>query len=201
MGISFEPLAWPDDWKRTASPRSSRYKVTLSQALFALQGVLRQMEAQNVILTSQLPLTGRGQPRSIKARRLSDDDNGVALYFRWQGKDRVFACDCWRGVTDNIRAIGLTLEAMRSIERAGAQELLGRMFVGFTALGAPPIRGAAWNAVLGVGLTASLADIKRAFRNKAKSAHPDVGGSEEMMAVINEAYEQAIAAVQRRDWQ
>ncbi|ORY23810.1 hypothetical protein BCR39DRAFT_548578 [Naematelia encephala] len=43
--------------------------------------------------------------------------------------------------------------------------------------------------VLGVPRDADERQIKKAFRTAAKNAHPDVGGSEEKMAALNEAYE------------
>ncbi|KAI5449980.1 hypothetical protein NCC49_003871 [Naganishia albida] len=42
--------------------------------------------------------------------------------------------------------------------------------------------------VLGVSRDADTKTIKKAFRTAAKANHPDVGGSEEKMASINEAY-------------
>jgi curved DNA-binding protein CbpA len=41
---------------------------------------------------------------------------------------------------------------------------------------------------LGVSKTASKADVKRAFRKKAKSAHPDAGGTAEDFAKLSKAY-------------
>ena len=41
---------------------------------------------------------------------------------------------------------------------------------------------------LGVPRDASAADIKKAFRKRAAKAHPDKGGSNEQMAVINRAF-------------
>jgi len=43
--------------------------------------------------------------------------------------------------------------------------------------------------VLGVPRDADAKRIKKAFREAAKRAHPDKGGSEAMMAAVNEAYE------------
>ncbi|KAJ3559631.1 hypothetical protein NP233_g11220 [Leucocoprinus birnbaumii] len=43
--------------------------------------------------------------------------------------------------------------------------------------------------VLGVSRDADQKTIKKAFRQAAKSAHPDKGGSEAKMAAVNEAYE------------
>ncbi|KAG9016045.1 hypothetical protein FRB90_003708 [Tulasnella sp. 427] len=43
--------------------------------------------------------------------------------------------------------------------------------------------------VLGVSRDADSKTIKKAYRAKARDAHPDKGGSEEKMAAVNEAYE------------
>ncbi|KAK7464744.1 hypothetical protein VKT23_005950 [Stygiomarasmius scandens] len=43
--------------------------------------------------------------------------------------------------------------------------------------------------ILGVSRDADQKTIKKAFRNAAKTAHPDKGGSEAKMAAVNEAYE------------
>ncbi|KAJ7062768.1 hypothetical protein C8F01DRAFT_1056608 [Mycena amicta] len=43
--------------------------------------------------------------------------------------------------------------------------------------------------ILGVSRDADARTIKKAFRNGAKTAHPDKGGSEQKMAALNEAYE------------
>jgi hypothetical protein len=41
--------------------------------------------------------------------------------------------------------------------------------------------------VLGVGESASKADVDRAYRNRARKLHPDGGGSDEAMKSLNEA--------------
>src|SRR6185312_12187162 len=43
--------------------------------------------------------------------------------------------------------------------------------------------------ILEITTTATLAEIKKAYRNLAKTHHPDRGGSEEKMKQLNEAYE------------
>lgn len=49
-----------------------------------------------------------------------------------------------------------------------------------------------WWTVLGVTPNASRDEINEAYRRKAKSSHPDVGGSAEMMAKINAARDAAL---------
>ena len=42
--------------------------------------------------------------------------------------------------------------------------------------------------VLGVSETATQDEIKKAFREKSKTSHPDKGGNEEEIKKINNAY-------------
>jgi DnaJ-class molecular chaperone len=43
--------------------------------------------------------------------------------------------------------------------------------------------------ILGVGMDATEAEVKAAYRKRAAEAHPDRGGSNEWMAKVNAAYE------------
>lgn len=44
-------------------------------------------------------------------------------------------------------------------------------------------------AILGVDMNATREEVDKAYKEKAKAAHPDVGGSNIEMAKINAAYE------------
>lgn len=54
--------------------------------------------------------------------------------------------------------------------------------------------------VLGVDKDASADDIKKSFKQKSKTAHPDHGGSPEEFDVIKRAYEILTDASKRRMW-
>jgi hypothetical protein len=72
----------------------------------------------------------------VRARDVGKDFyNGV----RRADHEYVLACDLFREVRLNMHAIGLTVEAMRQIERCGASSMLERAFRGFMA--ALPARG------------------------------------------------------------
>jgi DnaJ-class molecular chaperone len=47
--------------------------------------------------------------------------------------------------------------------------------------------------ILGLPDTASVEDVKRAYRTKAPSVHPDVGGTPQEFMHLNLAYKQALA--------
>jgi hypothetical protein len=48
--------------------------------------------------------------------------------------------------------------------------------------------------ILGIKPGSGEADIDRAFRDRAKTAHPDRGGSDSLMAELNKARADALAA-------
>ena len=48
--------------------------------------------------------------------------------------------------------------------------------------------------LLGVDTTASLAQVKKAFRQKALELHPDQGGDDAAFRDLKDAFEQAVAA-------
>jgi curved DNA-binding protein CbpA len=54
--------------------------------------------------------------------------------------------------------------------------------------------------VLGVSSSATAAEIKTAYHQAAKRAHPDAGGSAEAMQRVNEAYATLSNPIERRDY-
>jgi hypothetical protein len=129
------------------------------------------------------------------------DDVGVAVYWTKMGIDadkrsrtdrRVIACDKWKTVRENLRAVGLALEALRTLERTGSSEILNRAFTGFAAL--PPAGTKDWRVVLGLeNMAVTSSDIEERYRQLAKDAHPDTGGDHDAMVRLNKAREAALA--------
>jgi len=119
-------------------------------------------------------------------------DPGVAIY--WDAKDgtpKNMACDHWITVRENVRAIGLTIEGLRLIERCGASQLFERAFTGFARLPSGSERKPWW-LVLGVGHEATESAIRESYRKLALAHHPDRGGDAARMAEINHAYQEAL---------
>jgi len=71
------------------------------------------------------------------------------------------------------------------MERHGAKQMIKAMFRGFQALPSPDD----WRAILGNPQT--LAEAEAAYRDRARSAHPDAGGSHDTMARLNAARDAA----------
>lgn len=206
MTATAYPLQWPDGWPRTPDDQrssTSQFKTTFGRALYLLRYELQQLGAGNVVISSWLPLRRDGLPREDQARR-NLPDPGVAVYFTRRRQQLAIARDAFTTVHDNLRSLGLAIEAMRALERHGGGQMLERSFAGFTAL--PPPRSC-WE-ILGIGPDATavcLGDpqlgadlIGAAFRRRAAICHPDrEGGSTEAMAELNRARDDALALLQK----
>ncbi len=121
-------------------------------------------------------------------------DEGIAVYFTWEGEQKVLACDQYNRCGCNLWAIAKTIEAMRGIDRWGCSEILSRAFTGFKALpekSDETIRKPWWG-ILGVGEDCSVEAIRAAYRQLAKTHHPDVGGDHQMFVEIQEAYKEGM---------
>lgn len=195
------PLQWPEGWKRTAvmARRRAPYKVTPERALDEMLHSLKLLGAdkRTIIVSSNVPVRNDGMPY---ASYRAPEDPGVAVY--WNTKalgERVIACDRWDGVHANIRAIGLAVDGLRAMDRAGATQILERAFSAFAAL--PPASAAPvmrpWWEVFGMPQellgSLSLAMVEARYRELAAKAHPDTGGSQEAIVELSLAREQARA--------
>lgn len=110
----------------------------------------------------------------------------------------VFACDRYWTIAENIHAIAKTIEALRSIERWGASDMMERAFTGFNALPAPIVAGMkrSWREVLEYGNSAANEDlIKSNYRILAQSFHPDRGGDAAKMSELNVARDEALKEI------
>lgn len=191
------PLHYPAGWQRSRYHEKSNFNLkgtrTFAEARDELLRQLSLLGATNVILSTNIELRQDGLPYS---KQKQVDDPGVAVYFKLNKQDRVLACDRWNKVMDNIWAIAKHIDSMRGQLRWGVGSL-DQAFMGYQAL--PEKIERHWWQVLGVHSDAKLQDIKVAYRELAKSAHPDLnGGSHDRMTELNRAMQEAESAVQNR---
>lgn len=220
MSRSPYPLQWPGSSRRT--PAESRKKssfggrgqgnVSPYEAACELVHELKLLGTSHIVITSMLPTRQDGMPYADG--RHGSLDPGVAVWFVYEGRERVFACDRWRTPGENLRAVTLSVAAMRGLERWGMADVVEKAFAGFAALPAgsgetinakPVIPKRPWSEVLDAeGLLATklpksdiLVIVKQRYRDKMAAAHPDRGGSPELAAELNAAMaaaEQELAA-------
>ena len=192
------PLSWPNGWPRTKQPSRSKFDVSFTAARDGLMDQIRMLGGTLPILSSDLELRRDGLPH---AGQREPADKGVAVYFMWKGQQRVFACDRWDRIKDNIRALEKTIEAVRGIERWGASEMLDRAFSGFTALPAPCAQAKRdWRDVLDLNADersrVSKVIIEGRYRKLAAERHPDrASGSHEAMSELNRARDEALKEI------
>ncbi|MFM0357966.1 hypothetical protein PQR12_31130 [Paraburkholderia nemoris] len=182
------PLQWPNGRARTPSYRRARANFTSSFAVSRdnLIAEVRRLGGRNLVISTNIPLRQDGLPYA-SFRKI--DDEGVAVYFTYNGEQMSFACDRWDRVEHNMHAIVKTIDALRGIARWGTGDMMKAAFTGFTALPAP---GAArsWREVIGVGPDVrDLAVVRAEYRRRVQEHHPDrPGGSHDAMAELNTAF-------------
>lgn len=192
------PLVWPDGWPRAkAREHNNRYAVTDAQARADLVDELHKLHARDFVLSSNLPVRKDGMPY-LDANRRNVTDPGVAVY--WvdrKNRPWVIACDKWSRVPHNMRAIYYAISGIRQIQRSGASELLERAYKGFRALPAEAAGSGWWRQVLGFQAHEPLTreKIEAKYRALAVIRHPDRGGTQDEMVLLNRARESALQEI------
>lgn len=197
------PLAWPSGRpRRKASDRragkfrteNGRRLVELSVALAVarLQREFDMIDARYGVISSNLETRLDGRPRSGQSE---PDDPGVAVYFQLRGRSYCLPCDTYQRVADNIAAVAAHIEATRAIRRHGVATV-EEMFSGFQALPSPA-HERPWQQVLELHREPRItrAMIEASYRRLARERHPDIGGSDRMMAELNAARDAALREV------
>lgn len=198
--ITNYPLCWPQNQRRTPRQQvtGSQFKMSGDKAQKAMLREIDLMNGRNVIISSNVPVRKDGGVYADAARRRMDDC-GVAVYFDYKGKQQCIACDRWESVAENIRAIGMTIEALRGIARWGTEQMMEAAFVGYAALPPPMVTEPPrkpWREVFhfgegNAGINAQV--VRDVYLEMAKRYHPDSGTmpNADRMAMYNAAYEEA----------
>lgn len=207
MPATAYPLAWPEGWPRAKSRKyghfgkvtqkpnqswKSKSDLSIADAVKRIRVELDRLRVDttnDMVISTNLALRLDGLPRSDQRE---PNDPGAAVYWQRPGQPmRVMAIDVYQRVADNLAAIAATLEAMRAIERHGGAQILERAFTGFSALPPP---ASPWD-VLGIPPRSTKEQIEAAYRGKARTAHPDTGGSTAAMAALNAARDAALKEI------
>lgn len=190
------PLDWPVDVPRITNREPGRFKnPTLAEGIKQVMNELRRAGVRegDVVISSNIRLRLDGLPYS--GERPTNGDPGVAVYWRKKGELHVMAIDRYKSAEANLRAIALSIEALRALERYGTRQIRDRAFGGFLALPAQAGRSS-WRAALGLTVTTVTADdVEAAYRRAVRTAHPDAGGSTEAMSELTRARQDALREI------
>lgn len=190
------PLLWPVGYKRTPSSNIyySRFRQSLNSAQAKLKKEVKSLNGLDLIISTNIRV--RRSDGDFYATDLNKtiDDAGVAIYFKYGKKDVAMCCDKYKKVWENIYALARSLQAIRQIARDGVSDFIERSFTGFAAL---PEAGSIilydiWDELGLVTKPDNVETVKAAYRIKAKTKHPDQGGSDEDFARLNDAYQRAL---------
>lgn len=185
------PLHWPQNWPRSRAKQRSKFSTTHRSFSGLCNDVYHEIKllgGHNAIVSTNLKLRNDGLPYS---QQRQPEDTGVAVYFTFKGQQKCFACDRWEKMEENLRAISLTIGALRGIDRWGSGDMVEAAFRGFEALPAPSSSNRPWWEVLCTEKDAPIVSIENNYRSLARKYHPDNGGSAEKMAELNSAIAEA----------
>lgn len=172
------------------SVRSQFGAHSVAEGVKEIRRQLTLLGARLPVISSNIPLKSDGNPYSDPGRMA---DPGAAVYFQLSGKPYCLPCDRWDRVEHNFWAIAKHLEAMRGMQRWGVGSV-EQQFAGFKALAASSESTEPWWDVLCCRADATADMINNQYRTRARTAHPDAGGSHAAMARLNQARESALAA-------
>jgi hypothetical protein len=194
--IEAYPLYWPEGRPRTArhSRENAKFNASFARArddvvkeIGMLRG--RYTRVDDIIVSTNIALRRDGLPL---AGQRQPEDTGVAVYFDHKKRQVCFACDRWIKIEDNMRAIALTIGAIRGIARWGTGDMMEAAFRGFTALPSPGQTGPRpWHEVLAVAPNTPIEAVQRAYQSLRSIHHPDKGGNASMFDAVQKAWEQA----------
>lgn len=181
--LDIAPLReWPAPLRGQDDRRQSAFAAPLSTTLQQLERELRAVGALEQELLIAIPpeqFRRDGQPRA-DARALHP---GVVLQFRTDLGRLAYPCDSFTSWQDNLRAITLSLEALRKVDRYGVTAH-GEQYRGFLALEAPAAEPSAFATaedaerwLRRMYQTGEPLNLRQLVRKAKRLAHPDAGGT------------------------
>ncbi|MEP7375514.1 MAG: DnaJ domain-containing protein [Chitinophagaceae bacterium] len=190
------PLQWPIGYKRTVPGQRKRspFKQTMDRAQRFLRDEIARLGGRELVVSSDIPVRNDGMFYADYMKRRIDDP-GVAIYFKYKGKDVSMCCDQYNTVWENAYALGKGIEALRGMERWGVSEFLDRAFTGFKAIEEKSTAiDIVWWGILNISPHSNQETIKSAYRRLVAQYHPDnkETGNAEKFIQVKTAYDQAM---------
>ena len=126
------------------------------------------------------------RPRARADRHYQTDEERTVtlIYTHGSGRDVRLTMDKQTRAQDNLRVLYLATEALRMNETRGIDNVIADAYLQLAA----PSHVDPWE-VLGIRPDADIEIVHAAYKARAKTVHPDHGGSAEAMKDLNDAYD------------
>lgn len=197
LNAHFKPL---HQWSgpRTTSRETGRFKASWLKTLDLLEYELSKLRAEDVVIQIEDPEGIKGIRNDGSYRMLSQSyfttKSCVMLSFKSPKGSISMPCDRYQDWKDNLRAIALSLEALRAVDRYGVTRG-NEQYRGWTQIGNGngkmdrPSALKFIESLLGASVPAQ-ANIRDVCRKLKILHHPDhTGGSHETFVAIGQAEE------------
>jgi hypothetical protein len=194
MECTYRPIvAWPG--KQTTSRKRGAFKAGYTDTLRLLDRELRHLGARSVVFQVAMDASDirlDGQPRAgARARH-----PGVIVSFESKHGPLSYPCDTFSSWEDNVRAIALALEHLRTVDRYGVTKT-GEQYRGWSKLPPPIVTPAPMSEDIaygtlfefGGGEEITKENLDQIYRRAAMATHPDRGGSAEKFKLVARAKE------------
>jgi len=200
--ITWRPLStWPGAQRSDSDRLHGKFKVSLDTILWrvdegSLRYELNRLGVDVAVIEVDCPPSGFARSGEPHMDRIASP--GVVLSFTHpeRGPIRIGA-DLYRDYRDNLRALGLSLEALRAVNRHGIAGH-GEQYTGFARLGAGDQKpegmtiAEAAIALVPEGWSPEMLihdkDLAKMAAERARNnSHPDRGGSKERFQQVEEA--------------
>lgn len=171
-----------EQWPKEKTPRHSRRTLSgkaipYARLLDDLEYELRKLGARDIIIQAYFKrddIRNDGWPRSSA----KPSESGVIVSFINRDRQEIsFPCDTYQAYEDNLRAVSLTLTALRAIDRYGVSQQ-GEQYNGWAKLPEAPTRMSHKSAMEFLALYSGIAvtskeSLTKAYREAAQHLHPD----------------------------
>lgn len=190
LNATFRPLTqWPGKRTEPGKRKRAPFKAAYLKVLDDLERELRHLRATSITVQIDVEsdaIRNDGWPRS-SARPKSP---GVVLSMATPSGPLSFPCDTYSTWEDNLRAISLSLTALRAVDRYGVTKH-AEQYRGFKAIEAPGATPTMdrYEAMSFIRNWGGDGPLEEAYRRAAKVLHPDSRphGSHEQFVKLQQA--------------
>jgi hypothetical protein len=183
---------WPG--AKTKDRKRSQFKAGYSDTLQAIERELRHLQATNVVIQADCDVRMIRNDGMLRADAKLNGP-GVILSFDSKHGPLSYPCDTYIHWTCNLRAIALSLEALRSVDRYGVTRR-AEQYQGWARLPGPaPAPTMNASTAAGILVNAAGVDFSRinrdnladVYRRACAKTHPDAGGDAEKFKQVQAA--------------